>query len=125
MAADDPRILFTDMVKGRAKAELFANAYLYTLPSDLEGMPLTLLEAMSYGNCCLVSDIPECAEVVKSSAVLFHKGDTEDLARKLQMLCDEPETVLFFRKSAPDVIGREYDWDDVTERTLALYEKKN
>ena len=38
---------------------------IYTLPSDLEGMPLSLLEAMSYGNCCLVSDIPECAEVVE------------------------------------------------------------
>lgn len=37
--------------------ELYSNAYIYTLPSDLEGMPLSLLEAMSYGNCCLVSDM--------------------------------------------------------------------
>ena len=43
---------------------------IYTLPSDLEGMPLSLLEAMSYGNCCLVSDIPECAEVVEDKALM-------------------------------------------------------
>lgn len=49
--------------------ELYSNAYIYTLPSDLEGMPLSLLEAMSYGNCCLVSDIPECVEVVEDKAI--------------------------------------------------------
>lgn len=50
--------------------ELYSNAYIYTLPSDLEGMPLSLLEAMSYGNCCLVSDIPECVEVVEDKATM-------------------------------------------------------
>ena len=45
--------------------------YIYTLPSDLEGMPLSLLEAMSYGNCCLVSDIPECAEVVEDKGMQY------------------------------------------------------
>ena len=53
--------------------ELYSNAYIYTLPSDLEGMPLSLLEAMSYGNCCLVSDIPECAEVVEDKMNHFQE----------------------------------------------------
>ncbi len=44
---------------------------IYSLPSDLEGMPLSLLEAMSYGNCCLVSDIDECASVVEDKAIVF------------------------------------------------------
>ena len=56
---------FYRICSGQMLDELYSNAYIYTLPSDLEGMPLSLLEAMSYGNCCLVSDIPECAEVVK------------------------------------------------------------
>ena len=60
------------------------DAYIYTLPSDLEGMPLSLLEAMSYGNCCLVSDIPECAEVVEDKALIFQKSNVEDLQEKLQ-----------------------------------------
>ena len=55
MAKDDDRIIFTGFVQGQLLDELYSNAYIYTLPSDLEGMPLSLLEAMSYGNCCLVS----------------------------------------------------------------------
>ena len=67
LAKGDDRILFTGFVQGAMLEELYSNAYIYTLPSDLEGMPLSLLEAMSYGNCCLVSDIPECAEVVEDN----------------------------------------------------------
>ena len=70
LAKGDDRILFTGFVQGAMLDELYSNAYIYTLPSDLEGMPLSLLEAMSYGNCCLVSDIPECTEVVEDNALL-------------------------------------------------------
>ena len=70
LAKGDDRILFTGFVQGAMLDELYSNAYIYTLPSDLEGMPLSLLEAMSYGNCCLVSDIPECAEVVEDTTML-------------------------------------------------------
>ena len=70
LAKGDDRILFTGFVQGAMLDELYSNAYIYTLPSDLEGMPLSLLEAMSYGNCCLVSDIPECTEVVEDKALI-------------------------------------------------------
>ena len=70
-ASDDNRILFTGFVQGRVLEELYSNAYLYILPSNLEGMPLSLLEAMSYGNCCVVSDIAECTEVVEDKAAVF------------------------------------------------------
>lgn len=71
LAKDDDRIIFTGFVQGQILKELYSNAYVYTLPSDLEGMPLSLLEAMSYGNCCLVSNIPECTEVVEDRALIF------------------------------------------------------
>ena len=71
LAKGDDRILFTGFVQGAMLDELYSNAYIYTLPSDLEGMPLSLLEAMSYGNCCLVSDIPECAEVVEDIVAAY------------------------------------------------------
>ncbi len=121
MAEGDDRILFTGFVQGRLLEELYSHAYIYVLPSDLEGMPLSLLEAMSYGNCCLVSDIAECAEVVEDKAVLFRKSDVADLKKKLQMLCDEEEMVESYRKSAADFVCRKYSWDDVVERTLELY----
>src|SRR5699024_1811287 len=56
LAKDDERTIFTGFVQGQLLEELYSNAYVYVLPSDLEGMPLSLLEAMSYGNCCVVSD---------------------------------------------------------------------
>ena len=121
MAADDERILFTGFVQGQMLDELYSNAYIYTLPSDLEGMPLSLLEAMSYGNCCLVSGIPECAEVVEDKALIFKKSDVNDLKNKLQDVCDNVEKVMQLKEKSADFICEKYSWDDVTEKTLELY----
>lgn len=122
LAKSDERILFTGFVQGEILDELYSNAYLYTLPSDLEGMPLSLLEAMSYGNCCLVSNIPECTEVVEDKALIFKKSDVNDLRKKLQEACDEPEKVKALKEEAADFICRKYNWDEVVKETLELYE---
>lgn len=121
LAEGDDRIIFTGFVQGRLKHELYSNAYVYTLPSDLEGMPLSLLEGMSYGNCCLTSDIPECAEVVEDKAVTFKKSDVEDLRGKLQMLCDDEQMVEKYKATAADFVLKKYGWDDVVDKTVALY----
>ena len=121
LAKGDERILFTGFVQGQALEELYSNAYVYTLPSDLEGMPLSLLEAMSYGNCCLVSDIAECAEVVEDKALIFEKSNVDDLREKLQKACDEVDMVEGMKRQALDFICSKYNWDEVVERTLDLY----
>ncbi len=121
MAAGEDRIIFTGFVQGRALQELYSNAYLYVLPSDLEGMPLSLLEAMSYGNCCVVSDIPECAEVVEDKAITFSRGDVDGLRRVLQGLLVEPEKVQRYKGAAADFICQKYNWDDVFDKTLEIY----
>ena len=125
LAKGDDRILFTGFVQGAMLDELYSNAYIYTLPSDLEGMPLSLLEAMSYGNCCLVSDIPECAEVVEDKALIFQKTNVEDLQEKLQDACDHPEMVMNMKNQAADFICAKYNWDEVVDKTLALYGEKS
>ena len=123
LAQDDDRIIFTDFVQGRLKHELYSNAYVYCLPSDLEGMPLSLLEAMSYGNCCLTSDIDECTEVVRDKAVTFEKGNIEDLRNKLQKLIDDGKEVKEYKAAAVDYIVEKFNWDDVVEKTMDLYRK--
>ena len=123
MADDDLRIVFTGFVQGRALEELYSNAYFYVLPSDLEGMPLSLLEAMSYGNCCLTSDIPECTSVTEDKGLTFKKGDVEELKEKIQMLCDDPKTVEKFKSTAAEYICARYNWDDVAEKTVDVYRK--
>ena len=123
LAKDDDRIIFTGFVQGQMLDELYSNAYLYTLPSDLEGMPLSLLEAMSYGNCCLVSDIPECTEVVEDKALIFKKSDVTDLREKLQDACNDANKVIKLKKQAADFICDKYNWDNVVDETLKLYRK--
>lgn len=123
LAAGDDRILFTGFVRGQMLEELYSNAYLYTLPSDLEGMPLSLLEAMSYGNCCLVSEIAECTEVVEDKAMVFRQGNVEDLREKLQTACDREELVQGYKKDAAEFICGKYDWDEVAAETVRLYYK--
>ena len=120
LAKDDPRILFTDFVQGDELKELFSNCYLYCLPSDLEGMPISLLEALSFHNCCLSSDIPECAEVLGDWGYQFRCGSMEDLRERLQMLCDHPEKVAESRHQVEEHFTH-LTWDEVTEQTLALY----
>ena len=122
LAEGDERICFTGFVQGRLLAELYSNAYLYVLPSDVEGMPLSLLEAMSYGNCCLVSSIAECTEVVQDHGVVFEQGNVEALQQALQQLCDEPRQVASYQAEASDYICGQYNWDEVTNRTLELYQ---
>lgn len=118
-------VVFTGFQQGRVLEELYSNAYVYVLPSDLEGMPLSLLEAMSYGNCCLVSDIEECTQVTGDHAVVFQKGNVGDLREKLQLLVDRPDEVASFKDGAADYICDRFSWDDVVARTLELYRNRS
>ena len=122
MAAEDPRILMTGFVAGRVLEELYSNACFFVLPSDVEGMAVSLLEAMSYGNCCLVSDIRENTEVVAEHAAVFRKSDTQDLQKKMEELLEHPENRAAYKETAADYICGKYNWDDVAEQTLRLYE---
>lgn len=123
LAKGDDRIFFTGFVQGRELEELYSNAYIYTLPSDLEGMPLSLLEAMSYGNCCLVSDIDECTEVVENKALIFKKSDVNDLKKTLQEACVRADAVETLKKQAADFICNKYNWDEIVQETLELYRR--
>ena len=123
---EDNRVIFTGFVQGEELEELYSNAYVYVLPSDLEGMPLSLLEAMSYGNCCLVSDIEECKSVVTDDngelkAGIFKKSCVEDLKEQLQKLVDCPKNVKEMKENASQYILKKYNWDDVVEKTLNIY----
>lgn len=123
MAAENSNIIMTNFVQGEILAELLSNAYLFVLPSDIEGMSISLLEAMSYGNCCLVSDIDENLEVVEDRAVSFRKGNVQDLKEKLSMLLGDEEQTKGFKNNASDFITSKYNWEDVVDATLKLYKK--
>lgn len=118
-ASEDDRIIMTGFVQGEELEELFSNCYLYCLPSDVEGMPISLLEAMSYGKNCLVSNIEENVQVCENYAITFKKGDLDDLTEKLNQ-CLEVENGTN-NEEISDYVLNKYNWDDVVKKTEKLY----
>lgn len=118
---DDKRIIMTGFVQGDELFELYSNCYLYCLPSDIEGMPISLLEAMSYGKNCLVSDIDENKTVCEEYGTTFKKSNVDDLKQKLE----ENLNGINRRKSEEisNFILNKYNWDDVVNKTEKLYKK--
>ncbi len=122
-AEENSNIILTGFVQGLILEELFSNAYVFVLPSDIEGMAISLLEAMSYGNCCLVSDIPENVEVVEDKAVTFEKSNIDSLRSKLKFLIENYDIVQQYRTVSSDYICKKYSWDDVVDKTVQVYNR--
>ena len=117
----DPRILFPGFVTGQRLAELFSHAYVFCLPSTLEGLPIALLEAMSYGNCCLASDIPENLEAMEEYGYTFKNRDSDSLRHELALLIEQPEKVDRTRQAARKHVLTQYSWDSIADKMEALY----
>lgn len=118
-ASEDNRIIMTGFVQGEELEELFSNCYLYCLPSDIEGMPISLLEAMSYGRMCLVSDIEENTQVTGKYATTFEKSNVEDLKEKLEQCLKEK--CKYKEQEISNYILNKYNWDNVIKETEGLY----
>lgn len=121
MAKQDDRIIMTGFVQGKEWEELFSNCFLYCLPSDVEGMPMSLLEAMSYGCNSIVSDIRENIQVTSSYAKKFKKGSVEDLRNKLQLALEKPKEEA---SKIQNYILEKYNWDYTVNEIIELYGKK-
>ena len=120
-AQGDPHVLFTGFVNGEPLEELYSNCYAYVLPSDVEGMPMSLLEAMAFGRCCVTSDIPECADVLADNGVTFEKGSPDSLRAALQGLLADAGHAGSLGAAAKAHVEKTYNWDSVVERTLDIY----
>ena len=124
LAHGDSRVVFTGFVEGEEKAELLSNAYVFALPSRIEGLPIVLFEAMAYGACCLASDIPAHREILHhgQDSLLFDASSQADLAATLQALIDAPERVPVLGAQARARMVSRIGWDEVVARTEAVYQ---
>ena len=122
MVKDNPNIIMTGFVQGRLLEELYSNCYLYCLPSDIEGMPLSLLEAMSYGCNCLVSDIEENTQITESYADTFKKSNVKDLKNKLEEIVKNKKKI--DNEKIKKFILNKYNWDNITIKTERIYTKR-
>lgn len=126
LAAKDPRVTFTGYAYGTTLEELYSNAAAFVLPSLLEGLPLTLLEAASYGTPVVVSDIPPHVQVVNVDAPghhLFRSGDEDSLAEALRSTIRNRPLEREEARSFSSQIASTYRWEDVAHATEELYRR--
>jgi glycosyltransferase involved in cell wall biosynthesis len=124
VAARDRRVLLPGYVYGSELQELYSNAAAFVLPSLLEGLPLTLLEAMSYGLPVVASSIPPHLEVLGGAGPghrLHRPGDGDQLLDALGLVLADPGVERAGAAQLRDQVLRSYCWDDAAERTEAVY----
>lgn len=124
MKYSSDKIIFTGDVHGNLLKELYSNALFYVLPSEIEGLPISLLEAMSYGLCPLVSDIEENMEVISSETDCgyhFQSANVEDLRVMLETMLSNVEKVFDKGLLAKRLVEERFRWDTAVDRTDELY----
>jgi glycosyltransferase involved in cell wall biosynthesis len=117
----DARVIFTGYQSGAALQQLYAHAYLCVHPSEVEGLPIAVLEAMSHGRAVLVSDIPENLEAVGEAGASFPVGDARALRAALERLLGAPAEVEALGVRARERVARHFDWDRIALDTEAVY----
>lgn len=122
-ALGDDSIVFTGYQHGETLEALFAGARFTVNPSTSEGLPIAVLEAMSYGKAVIASDIPAHMEVVAEHGVPFVTGDEEDLAKHIVELAADPMTAASLGHVARAFVEDAYHWDDITAKTVACYRR--
>ncbi len=115
-ASQDHRVQLIGFVEGKILRELYSNARLFIFPSEAEGMPMCLLEALSYNCPCLVSDIPENIEIGQNYVQTFKSKDIKDLQEKLEFCLNEN-----IQSDSKQYIIENYSWDMVVQKTLECY----
>ncbi len=121
MAAGSANVLFTGYLKGKALEQMFGNCYAVIHPSESEGLPIAVLEAMSYGKAVLASDIPEITEVTREHGLQFRVRSVNDLGRKLRVLLENKSLAKTKGRDAKAFVLEHYRWDDVAKETERLY----
>ncbi len=122
MAAEDKRVILTGYITGEPLNQVYSHARLFVLPSYHEGLPIALLEALSYGLVALVSDIPANKEVGLIPDRYFRCGYVEDLKDKMQALLDKGMSDSE-REAISNMLEEKYNWDRIAEQTIKVYGK--
>ncbi len=122
LAAGDERIIFVGNQSGEALRQLYANSYLFAQTSEMEGLSLSLLEAMGHKCACLASDINGNKEALRDTGFYFKSRDTKDLEEKLNYILSHPEEVEEKAAAAYERACQEYDWRQIAAKTAQSYQ---
>jgi glycosyltransferase involved in cell wall biosynthesis len=120
-AMADEQIIFTGDIYGEELKELYSNCRLFVLASDVEGLPVTVCEAMAHGKCVLLSDIPENLEVGGEAALYFKTYDSNSLYESLDKILKDRATAESRGQAGYRRIRDHYNWDRLAELVEGYY----
>lgn len=124
LAKSDRRVLFAGEVQGNRLAEIVRGAGFFVLPSDLEGLPLVMLEAMREGIPVIASDIAPHRQLIGTDrGTLFRAGDRQSLLETLKIAMNKPLEVPAMARKAEEYVKNNFTWQKITESNLNLYRK--
>jgi glycosyltransferase involved in cell wall biosynthesis len=121
-AGKNENIILTGFLTGKALHELYSHTGLFVLPSYYEGLPIVLLEAMSYGLSCIASDIPANRNVELGKDRFFTVGDAQALTLKMGEIINKEWREEDAAKQI-GLIAEKYNWDKIADETLKVYKK--
>lgn len=113
-------VIFTGFLTGQYLAEIYSNSGLFVLPSYHEGLPISLLEAMSYGISCIASDIPANKNIELGGNRFFKAGDIASLTEKIAEILNKDWTEEDKKRQIKQV-SEKYSWNKIAEETLRCY----
>lgn len=129
MAESDERIIFTSYLYGDELAEVFSNSLAYISASNLEGLPITVLEAMSYSKPLILSNIDPHIEPVEydnKCAEIFKAGNKEDCKNKIKNFLDKNhEEIIIMGKISQSIVEKHFLWGNIINQTEQLYSELN
>ena len=121
-AKNNKNIVLTGFIQGDALNEVYSHAGLFVMPSYHEGLPIVLLEALSYGIKALISDIEPNKEIRLDTDMYFPVGNIEVLAAKMQEFMNTPLTKEEKIKQI-SMVAERYDWGKIADKTLQVYKQ--
>jgi glycosyltransferase involved in cell wall biosynthesis len=123
ISGNDPRIIFTGNQSGDSLDQLYTNAALFVQSSEMEGLSISLLEAMAHGLPCLISDIAANRQASADTALYFSSKNIDNLEEKLKYALNNPEEMKSLGEAGKERAERLYDWEKISADILEIYKK--
>lgn len=123
LAASDPRIIFTGNQTGDTLDQLYTNAGLFVQSSEMEGLSISLLEAMAHGLPCLISEIIANQQAAGETAIYFPSKDINKLTEKLNYCLTNQEKMAEIGRAGRERAEKIFNWEKISADTLAIYKK--
>jgi glycosyltransferase involved in cell wall biosynthesis len=115
-------VIFTGPIFGADKDAAYRNCYAFCIPSTLEGLPMSLLEAMSYGKIAIASDIPACHEALGESGIYVPYEDDTSISNALRELAFSEEKFEWQKEANRERAKTLFSWENTTRKYLDFLE---